>query len=275
MTKVILDTPMHGGQLFTVQHKSKATQCNMEIAFFLPSQSKKKPCRAIIYLSGLTCTWENAVTKAGAQYFAEKNNVALIFPDTSPRGEHVPNDDQYDLGQGAGFYLNATEKPWASHFNMEDYVLYDIIELIKEQNYPIETDSFGITGHSMGGHGALSLAIKNPTLFTSVSAFAPIVNPSSVPWGQKAFTAYLGNDQQKWEQYDSCMLIEKYGLDIPILIDQGKADTFLQTQLQPEMFVQAAQNKKCHIRLRLHDNYDHSYYFVASFMEDHIAFHCQ
>ena len=209
--------------------------------------------------------------KAGAHRMAAELGIAIVAPDTSPRGEGVANDAAYDLGQGAGFYLNATQEPWAKHYQMEDYVLNELPELI-EAAFPV-TDRRAISGHSMGGHGALTLALKNPERFTSVSAFSPIVNPIKVPWGEKAFTAYLGDNREAWKAYDSCELIAKAKQQLPMLIDQGEGDNFLAEQLKPENLVAAAKEVGYPLELRMQEGYDHSYYFIASFIDEHLKFH--
>ncbi|MEC9887741.1 S-formylglutathione hydrolase, partial [Escherichia ruysiae] len=226
-------------------------------------------------LSGLTCNDENFTTKAGAQRVAAELGIVLVMPDTSPRGEQVANDDGYDLGQGAGFYLNATQPPWAAHYRMYDYLRDELPALIQSQ-FNV-SDRCAISGHSMGGHGALIMALKNPGKYTSVSAFAPIVNPCSVPWGIKAFSAYLGEDKNDWEEWDSCALMYASNAQdaIPTLIDQGDSDQFLADQLQPAVLAEAARQKAWPMTLRIQPGYDHSYYFIASFIEDHLRFHAQ
>ncbi|HOB67876.1 S-formylglutathione hydrolase, partial [Ottowia sp.] len=230
-------------------------------------------CPVLYWLSGLTCTEQNFITKAGAQPFGAEHNLIIVAPDTSPRGEGVPNDDAYDLGQGAGFYLNATQQPWAKHFRMEDYVVDELPALI-EQHFPA-TQARGIFGHSMGGHGALTLALRHPGRYQSVSAFSPIVAPTQVPWGQKAFKAYLGADESTWKAHDTVALIANANERLPLLVDQGEGDEFLAGQLKPEL-LQAACEKAGHpLTLRLQPGYDHSYYFIASFMADHFAHHAK
>ncbi|AUW95936.1 S-formylglutathione hydrolase [Streptococcus pluranimalium] len=246
----------------------------MTFAIYLPPQVEmEKKVPVLYFLSGLTCTDENFSTKAGAQQYAAKYGMALVMPDTSPRGEAVADDEAYDLGQGAGFYLNATEQPWAEHYRMYDYVVEELPALI-EENFPV-TDKRSIFGHSMGGHGALQIGLKNYEQYQSISAFSPIVNPSQVPWGQKAFTAYLGADKASWASYDSTHLLSQVDKTRPILIDQGLADDFYSEQLQPETFNKAAADNNIEVQLNLHAGYDHSYYFIASFVEEHIAFHAQ
>jgi S-formylglutathione hydrolase len=256
------------------RHDSAVLKCPMTFSIFLPSP-RTTPPPVLYWLSGLTCNDENFTTKAGAQRVAAELGIVLVMPDTSPRGENVPNSESYDLGQGAAFYLNATQQPWAGHFRMYDYICDELPALIAD-NFSI-SEKASIFGHSMGGHGALSIALKNPGRFCSVSAFAPIVNPTRVPWGQKAFAAYLGDDEAEWQKWDSCCLLtaadEKNAL--PTLIDQGDADQFLADQLQPAQFAEATRQKNWPLTLRVQPGYDHSYYFIASFVEDHLRFHAE
>jgi S-formylglutathione hydrolase len=225
----------------------------------------------IWYLSGLTCTHENAMVKAGAQRWAAEMGVAVVFPDTSPRGEGVANDAAYDLGQGAGFYVNATEAPWKPHFRMWDYVTDELPRLLFNA-FPLAEDSQGITGHSMGGHGALTIAMSFPGRFRSVSAFAPICNPTASDWGRKQFTAYLGTDEATWAAHDATLLMKKRGFDGPMLIDQGTADQFIDL-LRPEALAGAMAERRQGGTFRMQKGYDHSYFFVSTFMEEHMAFH--
>ena len=252
------------------RHDSTTLNCTMTFSIFLPP-AENPP--VLFWLSGLTCNDENFTTKAGAQRIAAELGIALVMPDTSPRGDDVADDAGYDLGKGAGFYLNATEQPWASHYRMYDYIRDELPALIQAE-FAVN-DRCAISGHSMGGHGALIMALKNPGKYTSVSAFAPIVNPSQVPWGQKAFTHYLGKDETKWQEWDSCalMLASDSANAIPMLIDQGDADQFLAGQLQPAVLAEAARQKDWPLTLRIQPGYDHSYYFMASFIEDHLRFH--
>jgi S-formylglutathione hydrolase len=229
----------------------------------------------LYWLSGLTCNDENFTTKAGAQRVAAELGLVLVMPDTSPRGDDVADDSGWDLGKGAGFYLNASAAPWSAHFRMYDYLRDELPQLIRSQFNVSERCA--ISGHSMGGHGALIMALKNPGRFTSVSAFAPIVNPTQVPWGQKAFTAYLGADESAWQAWDSCALMQasQPADAIPTLIDQGDSDTFLALQLQPAVLAECARQKAWPLTLRIQPGYDHSYYFIASFIEDHLRFHAR
>lgn len=264
---------MSGGFQGVYKHRSKSCQCDMVFALFLPPQAERKKVPLLWYLSGLTCTHENAMTKAGLQVFAAEHGLAIIYPDTSPRGDNVADDENYDLGQGAGFYLNATKAPWKAHFQMEDYILKDLPVLLKKEfGSSLDFGRQGITGHSMGGHGALTLAFKNPDKFISLSAFAPIVNPAQNAWGQKQFLAYLGKDEKKWANYDACHLLRKKGWKGDILVDQGTDDQFVDL-LQPEALAQAATETRHAITIRMQPGYDHSYFFVASFAEDHIKWH--
>jgi len=246
----------------------------MTLSVFTPPG--KGPFPVLIWLSGLTCTEDNFTTKAGAYRAAAEHGVIIVAPDTSPRGEGVANDDAYDLGQGAGFYVDATQAPWAEHFRMETYVTGELIGLV-DAEFPT-TKARGISGHSMGGHGALTLALRHPHLFRSVSAFAPIVSPTRCPWGEKAFTAYLGDDREAWAEHDAARLIEAgvgAGCYDDILIDQGDADPFLTEQLKPELLVAAAEATGQAVTLRMQPGYDHSYFFMASFIADHVAFHAE
>ena len=255
------------------RHDSATLNCAMTFSIFLPPPRDNAPPPVLYWLSGLTCNDENFTTKAGAQRVAAELGIVLVMPDTSPRGEDVANDAGYDLGQGAGFYLNATQTPWAAHFRMYDYLRHELPTLIEAQ-FNVSSRR-AISGHSMGGHGALMLALKNPGYYCSASAFAPIVNPSRVPWGQKAFNAYLGDENARWAEWDSTeLLLASRSADaIPMLIDQGDNDQFLADQLQPAVFAEAARQNDWPLTLRIQPGYDHSYYFIASFIEDHLRFH--
>ncbi|WP_425044522.1 S-formylglutathione hydrolase [Primorskyibacter sp. S87] len=255
------------------RHNSEACQCDMTFGLFLPEEAKDGPVPVLWYLSGLTCTHENAMTKAGAQGWAAEQGIALVFPDTSPRGEGVADHDDYDLGQGAGFYVNATESPWAPHFRMWDYVADELPALLAAQ-FAIDTDRQAVTGHSMGGHGALTLAMNRPDQFRSVSAFAPISNPTGSDWGRKQLRAYLGDDEAAWARHDSTMMMHEKGFDGPMLIDTGTNDQFIDL-LRPETLAQAIAERRQQAINRLQPGYDHSYFFVSSFMEDHVSFHAQ
>jgi S-formylglutathione hydrolase len=263
---------VHGGALRYLRHDSTTTGTPMTLSVFVPPG--EGPFPVLIWLSGLTCTEDNFTTKAGAYRAAAEHGVIIVAPDTSPRGEGVADDPAYDLGQGAGFYVDATQAPWAPHFRMESYVVGELIGLI-DAEFPT-TGARGVSGHSMGGHGALTLALRHPHRFRSVSAFAPISSPTRCPWGEKAFAAYLGADRAEWDAHDAARLLESgvgAGCYDDILVDQGDADPFLAEQLKPEVLKAAADAVGQPITLRLQPGYDHSYFFMASFIADHVAFH--
>lgn len=260
-----------GGMQGVYKHLSLATQCDMTFGLFLPEEASDGPVPVLWYLSGLTCTHENAMIKTGAQAWAAEQGIALVFPDTSPRGEGVADDEAYDLGQGAGFYVNATQPPWAPHFKMWDYLADELPALIGEK-FEVDLNRQAITGHSMGGHGALTLAMGLPGRFRSVSAFAPICNPSASDWGRKQLTAYLGEDEAAWESHDATVMMRNTGFDGPVLVDTGTADQFIDL-LRPEALAQAVAEQRQEATLRLQKGYDHSYFFVSTFIEEHIAFH--
>ncbi|QAU34789.1 S-formylglutathione hydrolase [Janthinobacterium sp. 17J80-10] len=260
-----------GGWQDVWRHESSALHCTMNFAIYLPPQAERQKLPVLYWLSGLTCSEQNFITKAGAQRYAAEHGVILVAPDTSPRGDAVADADGYDLGKGAGFYVNATQAPWADHYRMYDYVVAELPALI-EAHFPA-SEARAISGHSMGGHGALVIALKNPGRYRSVSAFAPIVAPSLLPWGEKAFTAYLGDDRAAWQDYDACALLAAARERLPLLVDQGDADEFLATQLQPQRLQAAARAAGHPMSLRLQPGYDHSYYFIASFIGEHIAHH--
>ena len=262
-----------GGWQDVYRHDSAVLGCAMNFAVYLPPQAEQERLPVLYWLSGLTCTEQNFIAKAGAQRYAAEHGVIVVAPDTSPRGADVADDPAYDLGQGAGFYLNATEQPWATHYRMHDYVVDELPALI-EANFPAN-GARGISGHSMGGHGALTIALRNPGRYRSVSAFAPIVAPAQVPWGEKAFTAYLGSDRTAWARYDATELLKTAAERLPLLVDQGEADEFLAAQLKPELLREACAKANHPLTLRLHPGYDHSYYFVASFIGEHIAWHAR
>ena len=253
-------------------HTSATLTCEMRVGVYLPEAAVAgEPCPVLYWLSGLTCTEQNFITKAGAQQHAGRHGVIVVAPDTSPRGADVPDDASYDLGQGAGFYINASESPWATHYRMQDYVAVELPALI-EQHFPANQKR-GIFGHSMGGHGALVTALRNPGRYRSVSAFAPIVAPMQVPWGQKAFTAYLGADRKAWKPWDTIELIRTSQERLPLLVDQGEADEFLDAQLRPQLLAVACDAVGHPLTLRMHAGYDHSYYFVASLLASHFDHH--
>ncbi len=260
-----------GGVQGVYTHSSDACSCDMTFGLFLPEEAQSGPVPVLWYLSGLTCTHENAMVKAGAQAWAAEQGIALVFPDTSPRGEGVANDDAYDLGQGAGFYVNATQTPWAPHFRMWDYVAEELPALLSEK-FAIDAERQAITGHSMGGHGALTLAMNLPGRYRSVSAFAPISNPTASDWGRKQLSAYLGDDEATWARHDATLMMQSTGFDGPILIDTGTSDQFIDL-LRPEALAEAVAKRRQQATLRLQPGYNHSYFFVSTFMEEHVAFH--
>lgn len=269
--KTISENASFRGTQGVYSHRSTACNCDMTFALFLPEEAQQGPVPLMWFLSGLTCTHENAMTKAGAQAWAAEHGIAVVFPDTSPRGDDVADDDAYDLGKGAGFYVNATQDPWAPHFQMWDYIADELPALLGE-NFALDMDRQAICGHSMGGHGALTLAMNLPGRFTSVSAFAPIAHPASSDWGRKQLAAYLGSDETTWAKHDATLLMAERGFDGPILIDQGTDDQFLNL-LKPEALAEAMAKARQNATLRMQPGYDHSYFFISTFMEDHIAFH--
>ena len=266
-----------GGWHKQYTHRSDVLGCDMRFANFLPRQAGKgNRVPEMYWLSGLTCTDENFMQKAGAFRIASELGIAIVAPDTSPRGDHVPDDDEeaYDFGKGAGFYVNATQEPWARNYRMYDYVTKELPALVRD-HFPISDDAV-ISGHSMGGHGALMIALKNPGMFKSVTAFSPISNPINCPWGQKALGNYLGDDKSIWKQWDSSELMKAAtarDMQTPALVDQGDADGFLTEQLKPDTLFAAASHAGYPLNLRMQEGYDHSYYFIASFIEDHLRFH--
>ena len=271
--RTISENRCFGGIQGVYAHASEVTGCDMTFGLFLPASAIERPAPVLWYLSGLTCTHENAMVKAGAQRFAAEHGLALVFPDTSPRGEGVANDEAYDLGQGAGFYVNATQAPWKKHFRMWDYLAEELPRVVTA-GFEIDEDRQAITGHSMGGHGALTLAMSLPGRFRSVSAFAPIANPTGSDWGRKQFIAYLGADESRWRAHDASILMAEKGFDGEVLIDQGGADQFLDL-LRPETLAQAMAARRQPGAFRMQKGYDHSYFFVSTFIEDHIAFHSE
>ncbi|MBA2709379.1 MAG: S-formylglutathione hydrolase [Tatlockia sp.] len=265
-----------GGRQFVYSHFSIQTHCTMQFAIFLPPKAKQQQVPVLYWLSGLTCNEQNFINKAGAQRLAAELGLAVVCPDTSPRGIDIPDKhDVIDLGVGAGFYLDATEEPWAKFYRMESYIGDELYKLVN-QNFPVDSSRTGIFGHSMGGHGALTLALKNPELFKSVSAFAPIAAPMQSPWGQKAFSNYLGDDKALWKNYDACELIRTKGWPhSTILIDQGSDDPFLKAELKPDLLQTACFDAGINLKLTMREGYDHSYYFIASFIEEHLQFHAK
>ena len=262
-----------GGVQGVYRHQSQHTNTPMQFSVFVPSAAAGGKCPVLWILSGLTCTEENFTVKAGAQKVAESYGMIVIVPDTSPRGAGIEGEDEsYDFGTGAGFYLDATQAPWNDNYRMYSYITQELQALIRD-NFPVDCSRQGITGHSMGGHGALTFGLKNPHLYHSISAFAPICSPTRCPWGQKALRRYLGDDDSAWTQYDAVELIRKGHRSGEILVDQGEADNFLQEQLKPELLSSVCVETGQPLQLRMQPGYDHSYYFIASFIEDHIAFH--
>ncbi len=264
-----------GGVQGVYEHDSDSTACAMRFSVFVPPTAAGGPLPVLYFLSGLTCTWENFTAKAGAQRLAAEKGLVLVVCDTSPRGVGLPGeDDASDFGTGAGFYVDATEAPWSKHYRMYSYVTEELPRLIRE-HFPTDGSRQGIFGHSMGGHGALTLALRNPGMYRSVSAFSPIVAPSQVPWGQKAFLGYLGQDRDRFSDYDATELCRSTTWRSPILIDQGMSDPFLAEQLRPELFEAAASAAGIPVTVRRHEGYDHSYYFIATFVADHIEHHAR
>ena len=271
--ETVSENACFGGVQGVYRHASAATGCDMTFGLFLPAEARLHPVPLLWYLSGLTCTHENAMTKAHMQEHAARHGLAVVFPDTSPRGEGVADDAAYDLGQGAGFYVNATQAPWAAHYRMWDYISEELPRVLMA-NFALEEDRQAITGHSMGGHGALTLAMRLPDRFASVSAFAPIANPTASDWGRKQFTAYLGTDESLWAAHDSTLLMRESGLRSELLIDQGSKDQFLDL-LRPEALAEAMAARRQPGVFRMQAGYDHSYFFIASFMADHVDFHAR
>lgn len=264
------------GRQIQLRHPSATVNCDMTFSIFLPAAAADGPVPVLYWLSGLTCTDQNFVTKAGAQAVAARHGIAVVCPDTSPRGDDVPDDPEgaYDFGLGAGFYVNATEAPWSTHYRMFDYVAEELPALVSA-NFPVDASRQSISGHSMGGHGALVIAMQRPGQYRSVSAFAPIANPTQCPWGHKAFGHYLGDDRSTWEAYDAALLIRQGKLSVPALVDQGDADNFLEEQLKPQALVDAADEAGASLELRMQPGYDHSYFFIATFIGDHLDFHAR
>jgi S-formylglutathione hydrolase len=271
--ETVSENRSHGGVQGVYRHDSAACACPMTFAVYLPPQAQDGPVPCLWWLSGLTCTHENAMTKAGAQAFAAREGLALVFPDTSPRGEGVADDDAFDMGQGAGFYVDAVQAPWSSHFQMERYVTGELRGLVCD-SFPVAPDRHGVSGHSMGGHGALTLAMRHPDLFHSVSAFAPIAHPSASDWGRKQLGGYLGGDESLWAEHDASLLLRSRGWKGAILVDQGGADQFLDL-LKPEALAEAMAATRTPGAFRMRKGYDHSYFFVASFIEAHLRWHAE
>lgn len=274
--EILEDVRCFDGRQLRIKHRSECCRCDMVFSLFLPPQAEQGAVSLVWWLSGLTCTDQNFVTKAGAQRMASELGLAIVAPDTSPRGEGVADDPDgaWDFGLGAGFYVNATQAPYNEHYRMYDYVQKELPGLLAGQ-FPLDMDRQSIMGHSMGGHGALTLALRHPEQYRSVSAFAPICAPSQVPWGQKAFGGYFGADESIWLEHDAVALIDKSGFDKPILVDQGVADSFLDNQLKPELLEQACDRAGVALTLNRREGYDHSYFFIASFIEEHLRHHDQ
>lgn len=275
--EILASQKSFGGWHKRIRHRSQALACDMVFAVYLPPQAERPSARlpVLYWLSGLTCSDENFMQKAGAQRLAAELGLVIVAPDTSPRGSEVPGDPDgaWDFGHGAGFYLDATQAPWSRHYRMHDYVVGELPALV-EAHFPASARR-GISGHSMGGHGALVCALRNPGRYRSVSAFAPICNPMQCPWGEKAFSRYLGTDRAQWRQWDACALLAQAGERLPLLVDQGEADGFLAEQLRPDALRTAAAAAGHPLTLRLQPGYDHSYYFIASFIDDHLRHHAR
>ena len=265
-----------GGQQLRYKHQSSVLNCEMTFSIYLPPQAAKGPVPVLYWLSGLTCNDENFVQKAGAQQHAAEHGIAIVCPDTSPRGDGVADDPEgaYDMGLGAGFYVNATQQPWADHYQMYSYITDELPALINGE-FPVDSQRASISGHSMGGHGALTIALKNPGQYKSVSAFSPIVSPLSCPWGDKVLSNYLGDDREIWAQYDRVELVKSATEHLPVLVAQGESDNFLVEQLKTELLISAAGKADYPMQIRMQPNYDHSYFFIATFIGDHIAFHAR
>ncbi|WP_370177601.1 S-formylglutathione hydrolase [Alteriqipengyuania sp.] len=272
--ETVSENKAFGGIQGVYSHPSEATGTAMTFSVFVPPQAEAAPCPVLWYLSGLTCTHANVTEKGEYRTACAQHGIIFVAPDTSPRGEGVADDEAYDMGQGAGFYVDATQEPWAPHFKMRSYIEDELPALIAE-NFPADMARQGITGHSMGGHGALTIGLRNPDIFRSISAFAPIVSPVNCPWGEKALSGYLGNDRAKWRAYDACALIEDGARADALLVDQGTGDQFLEEQLKPELLSEACGNAGIPLTLNLREGYDHSYYFISSFMADHVAWHAE
>ena len=270
--ETVAEYAAHGGMQKVCRHASNTTGTDMTLAVFLPPQATDRRCPVLWYLSGLTCTHANVMEKGEYRRAAAERGLIVVCPDTSPRGADVADDSAYDLGQGAGFYVDAVREPWSRHFRMETYFSDELPELVA-QSFPANMDRQGIFGHSMGGHGALTFALKKPDVYRSCSAFAPIVAPSRVPWGEKAFSAYIGDNRAAWRQHDAVALIEDGARFPEFLVDQGDADSFLQQQLRPELLRGACEAAGISLTLRMQPGYDHSYYFISTFMPDHVNWH--
>ena len=273
MTERIERHACFGGWQDVYRHRAESLGCDMTVGVYFPPQAEHGPCPVLYWLSGLTCNEQNFITKAGAQRYAAEHGIILVAPDTSPRGEGVADADRYDLGQGAGFYVDATRQPWARHYRMQAYVSRELPEWVESD--PAASDVRAISGHSMGGHGALVTALRNPGRYRSASAFSPIVAPSRVPWGEQAFAAYFGDDREAWKQWDAVELVGAAKQPLPLLVDQGGADEFLERELRPHLLQAACAAAGHPLELRMQPGYDHSYYFISSFIGEHIAWHAK
>lgn len=271
--KIISEQKLFGGRQIRFEHPSNTLSCTMLASIYLPPQAETQSVPVVYWLSGLTCSDENFSTKAGAQRVAAELGIALVIPDTSPRGEFVANDPAYDLGQGAGFYVNATEAPWAAHYRMYDYIVKELPALVVA-SFPVSCVK-AISGHSMGGHGALVIALRETGTYRSASAFSPICQPTECDWGKKAFSHYLGEDRELWQQYDASYLLSLRQTTLPILVDQGDADQFYPQQLRTDALLSAAAMHQSPVQVRFQPGYDHSYYFISSFIEEHLRFHAR
>ena len=274
--RLIATNKMFSGKQNQYEHESECLSCTMQFSVYLPPAAETGSVPVVYWLSGLTCTDQNFVTKAGAQRIASELGLAIVCPDTSPRGDGVADDPDgsWDFGLGAGFYLNATQAPYAQHYQMYDYVVKELFELVGHE-LPVDNNRASISGHSMGGHGALTIALKNPKQYRSVSAFAPIAAPTQCAWGEKAFSHYLGGDRETWEQYDASLLLKHASHKLPMLIDQGSSDEFLEEQLKPQVFLEFADLASYPLEYHEQAGYDHSFFFIATFIEDHMRFHHQ
>ena len=276
MMEIISENRSHGGRQLVVKHASSSTSTDMTFSIFLPPQAESGPCPVLWYLSGLTCTHANVTEKGEYRAACAEHGIIFVAPDTSPRGDGVPDDAEgaYDFGLGAGFYVDATQEPWSANYRMWSYVTDELPKLVAAE-FAADMSRQSITGHSMGGHGALTVALNYPDRFHSVSAFAPIVAPSQVPWGQKALSGYLGDDRATWRKHDTVALIEDGARVEEILVDVGEADPFIEKELRPELLEQSCKAAGIALTLRRHAGYDHSYYFISTFMADHIAWHAE
>lgn len=270
---IVSENKMFDGVQGVYKHKSTSLKCSMNFAVFMPNAPRNTQIPVLWFLSGLTCTHENAMLKAGMQKFAQLHKIAVVFPDTSPRGKNIPDDDSYDLGQGAGFYLNATQSPWKENYQMWDYLISELPSVI-EKNFNVDISRQSVMGHSMGGHGALLLAFQMNIKFRSVSAFAPICNPMESDWGRKQFSAYLGSDKNLWENYDASVVAQQTNFSGPILVDTGSHDEYIDLLLIDSLS-KVLKERKMNAIFRMNNGYDHSYYFIATFMEEHMNFHAK